>query len=166
MNTKPSTPPRAPRGGHRRRRGLLSQPRIGYQPTQPQLSIRIDRRRAADLGVNLNDLAQTLRATVDGFRVTDLSVGDEAIPIYLEAGAGAIRDPSDLVNLYIRTDNGGRVPLTALVTLREEGVAGQLDRQAQRRAIPPLPTMWPPGFHSKAPSIRSARSPPTPSETR
>ena len=116
--------------------GLLSQPRIGYQPTQPQLSIRIDRRRAADLGVNLNDLAQTLRATVDGFRVTDLSVGDEAIPIYLEAGAGAIRDPSDLVNLYVRTDNGGRVPLTALVTVLEEGVAGQLDRQAQRRAIP------------------------------
>jgi len=116
--------------------GPLSQPRIGYQPTQPQLSVRIDRRRAADLGVNLNDLAQTLRATVDGFRVTDLSVGDEAIPIYLEAGAGAIRDPSDLVNLYVRTDSGGRVPLTALVTLVEEGVAGQLDRQAQRRAIP------------------------------
>jgi multidrug efflux pump subunit AcrB len=116
--------------------GPLSQPRIGYQPTQPQLSVRIDRRRAADLGVNLNDLAQTLRATVDGFRVTDLSVGDEAIPIYLEAGAGAIQDPSDLVNLYVRTDSGGRVPLTALVTLVEEGVAGQLDRQAQRRAIP------------------------------
>ena len=68
--------------------------------------------------------------------MTDLSVGDEAIPIYLEAGAGAIRDPSDLVNLYVRTDSGGRVPLTALVTLLEEGVAGQLDRQAQRRAIP------------------------------
>ena len=116
--------------------GALSQPRIGYQPTQPQLSVRIDRRRAADLGVNLSDLALTLRATVDGFRVTDLSVGDEAIPIFLEAGAGTIQDPSDLVNLYVRTDSGDRVPLTALVTLVEEGVAGQLDRQAQRRAIP------------------------------
>ncbi len=39
---------------------ILSNPDISYQPTQPQLSIRIDRQRAADLGVDLDDLAQTI----------------------------------------------------------------------------------------------------------
>jgi hydrophobe/amphiphile efflux-1 (HAE1) family protein len=113
----------------------VRRPRISYQPTQPQLSVRVDRRRASDLDIPLQDLAQTLRAMIDGLDVVDLSVGDEAIPILLEAGAGAIDDPGDLVNLYVRAGTGSLVPLSSVVDLVEEGVAGELDRQAQRRAI-------------------------------
>ncbi|MEE4361977.1 MAG: efflux RND transporter permease subunit [Pseudomonadales bacterium] len=113
----------------------VSRPRISYQPTQPQLSVRIDRRRASDLGIPLEDLAQTLRAMIDGLDVIDLNVGDQAVPILLEAGTGTIDDPSDLVNLYVRTASGALIPLSSVVELVEEGVAGQLDRQAQRRAI-------------------------------
>jgi len=114
---------------------VISRPRISYQPTQPQLSVRIDRRRASDLGVSLDDLAQTLRAMIDGLDVIDLNVGDQAIPIILEAGARDINDPSDLVNLYLRTEDGALVPMSAVAELVEEGIASQLDRQAQRRAI-------------------------------
>ncbi|MEQ8860273.1 MAG: efflux RND transporter permease subunit [Pseudomonadales bacterium] len=114
--------------------GVL-QPRIGYQPTQPQLSVEVDRRRAADLGVPLADLAGTLQAMIDGQELVDLSVGDEAIPIFLEAPNGAIDEPSDLVNLYVRAGDDRLVPLSGLVTLKEEGVAAELDRHAQRRGI-------------------------------
>ena len=113
----------------------LGQASISYQPTQPQLSVRIDRRRAADLGVLLPDLATTLRAMIDGEEIIDLSVGDQAVPILLEGGSGAIEDPSDLVNLYVRSSDGALVPLSAMVSLVEEGVASELDRQDQRRAI-------------------------------
>ena len=37
----------------------LTQPRIAFDPTQPQLSVSIDRRRAADLGVDLPSLASS-----------------------------------------------------------------------------------------------------------
>jgi len=117
------------------RHPYLSDIRISYQPTQPQLSVQIDRRRASDLGIPLDDLADTLRVMIDGLEITDLNVQDSAIPIQLEAGAGAIDDPSDLINLYIRTDRGDLVPLSSLVTLKEEGVAAELDRHAQRRAV-------------------------------
>lgn len=113
----------------------ITDPEISYQPTQPQLSVRIDRRRAADLGVPLDDLAITLRAMIDGYDLVDLNIGDQAIPIYLEGSTGAINDPSDLVNLYVRSNSGALVPLSSLATLVEEGVAAQLDRHAQRRAI-------------------------------
>ncbi|MGM0593190.1 MAG: efflux RND transporter permease subunit [Pseudomonadota bacterium] len=113
----------------------LSQPEISYQPTQPQLSIEIDRRRAADLGIPLDGLAATLRAMVDGDEIVDLNVNDEAIPIRLEAGSGTINDPTDLVNLYVRSDNGRLLPLSSVVSLKEEGVAAELDRHEQRRAI-------------------------------
>ena len=113
----------------------VTRPRISYQPTQPQLAVRVDRRRAADLGVPLDDLAGTLRAMIDGQELVDLNVADEAVPIILEAGAEAVNDPSDLVNLYVRSADGALVPLSSIVTLVEEGVAAQLDRVAQRRSI-------------------------------
>ena len=113
----------------------VSRPRVNYQPTQPQLAVRVDRRRAADLGVPLDDLAGTLRAMIDGQELVDLNVSDQAVPIVLEGGAGAIDDPTDLVNLYVRSTDGTLVPMSSIVSLVEEGVAAQLDRVAQRRAI-------------------------------
>jgi multidrug efflux pump subunit AcrB len=117
------------------RDGRLSQPQISYQPTQPQLSIEVNRRRAADLGVDLDNLAQTLRAMIDGDEIIDLNVGDESVPIVLQAAAGEINDPTDLVNLYVRSSNDKMIPLSSMVTISEEGVAAELNRKAQRRSI-------------------------------
>jgi hydrophobe/amphiphile efflux-1 (HAE1) family protein len=113
----------------------LSRPNISYDPTQPQLTVEIDRRRAADLGIDLPGLAATLRAMIDGDELIDLNIEDEAVPILLESASGKINDPSDLVNLYVSTTGGGLLPLSSIVTLKEEGVASELGRQAQRRAI-------------------------------
>jgi multidrug efflux pump subunit AcrB len=117
------------------RSDILADPEISYQPTQPQLSIRIDRQRAADLGVPLSELESTLRVMVDGDDLIDLNVGDQAIPIFLESASGAIRNPSDLRNLYVRNGEGGLIPLSSLTTIVEEGAAAELDRTGQRRAI-------------------------------
>jgi multidrug efflux pump subunit AcrB len=113
----------------------IEQPQISYDPTQPQLSVTIDRRRAADLGIDLDNLALTLRAMIDGDELVDLNIEDEAVPILLESSSGDINDPSDLINLYVSTASGALLPLSSVVSLKEEGVAAQLDRHSQRRAI-------------------------------
>lgn len=117
------------------RAALLAQPEISYQPTQPQLSIRIDRRRAADLGVSLDELAATLPAMVGGEEIVDLNVDDQAVPIFLVSPKDVMSDPGDLRNLYVRSSSGSLVPLSTLATIVEEGVAAELDRTEQRRAI-------------------------------
>ncbi|MDJ0916606.1 MAG: efflux RND transporter permease subunit [Woeseiaceae bacterium] len=113
----------------------FTRPRISYDPTQPQLSVEIDRRRAADLGVDLTELAATLRAMIDGDELIDLNIDDEAIPIRLESGSGDINDPSDLVNLYVSANDGQLVPLSSIVRLEEAGVVTELNRNGQRRSI-------------------------------
>lgn len=113
----------------------VTRPRISYQPNKPQLAVQVDRQRAADLGIPLDSLAQTLAVMVDGQRIIDLNADDQTVPIMLEAGSSNINDPGDLVNLYVRTDSGALVPLSSVVTLQERGVADQLDRREQRRAI-------------------------------
>ncbi|MEL7430429.1 MAG: efflux RND transporter permease subunit, partial [Pseudomonadota bacterium] len=113
----------------------LSDPRVQYQATQPQLSLRIDRSRITDLGVDMDDLASTLRALVDEEELTELTIGDEAVPIMLQSKPGSVRDPADLLNLSTRTTDGTLVRLSQIVSLSEGGVAAELDRHGQRRAI-------------------------------
>ncbi|MGI0152183.1 MULTISPECIES: efflux RND transporter permease subunit [Idiomarina] len=110
-------------------------PRISYQPTQPQLRVNIDRKRAEELGVPLSDISTTLRAAINGDNVADLNVGDQSVRIILQAQRSLINDPSDLMNLYVGSSASGLVPLSSIATISEEGVAADLGRRAQRRAI-------------------------------
>lgn len=113
----------------------LGTPRISYEPTQPQMRINIDRRRADELGVPLNDIAATLRAAVNGDDIADLNVGDQSIPIMLQSSERNTGNPADLTNLYVKSESGSLVPLSSIAYISEEGVAAELERQAQRRAI-------------------------------
>ncbi len=113
----------------------LDDPEIEYQQTQPQLSVKVDRGRAEDLGVAVEGITDTLRAMVDGLEVAELNVNDRTIPVRIESAAGAINDPSDLSNLFVPSKTGDLVPLSAFITLEEVGVAAELDRAGQKRAI-------------------------------
>lgn len=113
----------------------LSRLRVQYQATQPQLSIQLDRDRAADLGVPIRAVAATLRALVDEEALTELTIDDAAVPIILQSAVGAIRDPMDLLNLTVRAESGALIPLSQLVRFTEIAVAAELDRHAQRRAV-------------------------------
>ena len=131
--------------------------RLSYQPTQPQLRINIDRVRAQQLGVALDDIATTLRVAINGDELVDLNVADQAVPLILQANRSLVGAPADLINLYLGTNpqpsppeaanheqrntaNGlsaGRslVPLASVANISEEGVAAELERHSQRRAI-------------------------------
>lgn len=113
----------------------LGRPDIGYQPTQPQIRVNIDRRRAEELGVPFTDISTTLRAAINGDDVTDLNIGDQAVPLILQSTNKTTADPSELTNLYVKSNNGMLVPLSSLAFISEEGVAAELQRHAQRRAI-------------------------------
>jgi len=113
----------------------LEEPEIEYQQTQPQLTVRVDRRKAEDLNVSVNAISTTLRAMVEKLEVTELNVNGRSIPILLESASGTIDDPRDLHNLFVRSDNGELLPLSAFVTLEEAGIAAELDRTGQKRAI-------------------------------
>lgn len=109
--------------------------RVEYRATQPEISIEIDRSRATDLGVDIEDLATTIQVLIDEFEVGELIVDDQSIPIMLQAVDGAVKGPDDIGNLYVSADNGRLVPLTQLVRFSESSIAAELDRHAQRRAI-------------------------------
>jgi multidrug efflux pump subunit AcrB len=108
---------------------------VQFDTSQSQLSFDIDREKANDLQVPLTAISQTLQVMVDRLDVVDLSIDDEAVPIMLGSLKGSINDPRDLLNIFIPNDEGQLIPLSALVNVTESGVAAELDRHEQRRAI-------------------------------
>ena len=113
----------------------LQNVRVEFRATQPQISVEINRRRATDLGVSIETLAQTIQTLVDKREIAEFSIDDQIVPVILQATAGAVNDPSDLRNLYVRGTGGKMIPLSQLVTFKENAVAAELDRHGQRRAI-------------------------------
>lgn len=72
---------------------------------------------------------------VDRQDLLDLSVDDQAVPVMVSSAFGVINDPDDLLNLFVTNTDDELVPLSALVTVEERGVAAELDRVEQRRTI-------------------------------
>ena len=108
---------------------------IGYDTTQAQLSVKVDRDRARQLGIDLDDVASFIAIALDGQEIAEIHQDDEAIPVILSFGSGTIRDPADLENLFVRAGDGPMVPLSSTVELEDTAVAPQLTREERMRAI-------------------------------
>ncbi|MCB1499295.1 MAG: efflux RND transporter permease subunit [Bauldia sp.] len=110
--------------------------RLNYDTTQPQLSIRIDRARAADVGVPVQNISAIIQTLLDGRKLGTFNIGDERIQIRAVAPDGMIQDPAGLDRIQLRTATDRLVPLSSLVSFEEVAVAPTLQRQDQRRAVP------------------------------
>ena len=107
-----------------------------YKETRPQLRVEVDRQRAADLGVSVSEIGTTLETMLGSRRVTTFERDGEEYDVVLQAGREDRSDPSDLTNLYVRSERSGElVPLGNLVTLREMAASGELDRFNRIRSI-------------------------------
>ncbi len=113
----------------------LGDVRVDYEVSKPQLTLEIDRARAAELGVPLADLSLLLRALVDGTEVTQLSVGDRTVPVRLENDTRGATDPRQLLEQRLLTADGRQVPLAQFVRITETAIAGELNRLGQRRVV-------------------------------
>ncbi|MDZ3822761.1 MAG: efflux RND transporter permease subunit [Pseudoxanthomonas sp.] len=107
-----------------------------YKETRPQLRIEIDRVRASDLGVSVAEIGRALETMMGGRRVTTFVQDGEEYDVIVQAQEADRATPSDLRNLYVRSQRtGGLVPLANLVSLQEIAEPGSLNRFNRLRAI-------------------------------
>jgi HAE1 family hydrophobic/amphiphilic exporter-1 len=109
--------------------------RVSFQTSQPQLTMHIDRARAAELGVPVEGLDVVLRALVDGYEAAEMTVGDRTVPVMVESSNRGATDPADLLMLNVRAAGDRLVPLTQFVRFEESAIAGELERFGQRRSV-------------------------------
>lgn len=115
--------------------GRFQNVRLNYEANQAQLSVTVDRERAADLGININGLAAALQAMLEGTSVVDIYVEGQAYPVVMSSTTQPINDPMDLENIFLKAGDGKIVPMSSIASLEEKAVAPQLSREQQLRAV-------------------------------
>jgi multidrug efflux pump len=114
----------------------LANVQSNYEERKPQLRVAVDRDRAADLGISLQTVGRTLETVLGSRIVTTYVDRGREYNVILQGEAKSRASPSDLQNLYVRSDRSGElVPLGNLVRLEETSGAMQLSRFDRLRSI-------------------------------
>ncbi|QQP88244.1 efflux RND transporter permease subunit [Skermanella sp. TT6] len=100
-----------------------------FEATRPQFNVLIDRRKADDLEIGIEQIGSTLQTMLASREVTDYVNRGRVYPVIIQARDSDRRTPADLKNIFVRSGTGGSlVPLNALVTLEELAAAPELLR--------------------------------------
>ncbi len=113
----------------------IQDPDSDYKETRPQMRVEIDRARAADLGVSVQEIGRTLETMMGSRQVTTYIDNGEEYDVMLQAGRENRMSPADLANTYVRGRDGALIPLSNLVTLGEIAEPGSFNRFNRLRAI-------------------------------
>jgi multidrug efflux pump len=101
---------------------LFFLPRVDPSPTKPQLDVKIDRAKAADLRVPISDVAATLETLLGSRRMTQFQRGNQQYDVLVQVEDANRTTPSDLARLYVKSTGGNLVQLSNLVTYNESVV--------------------------------------------
>lgn len=105
---------------------------------KPEYLVRINRERAAALGVSVEDIAVALRIMVGGdervSRFRDATVGDD-YDVQVRLAEGKRNDRETIARLYVPRQGGGLVRLDNVVDIVEGQTASRIDRLDRQRQV-------------------------------
>jgi hydrophobic/amphiphilic exporter-1 (mainly G- bacteria), HAE1 family len=105
---------------------------------KPELRVNIDRDRAADLGVEVQDIALALRLMVGGdervSRFRDAALNDD-YDVQVRLDEQWRSDASTVARLYVPSRRGGLIRLDNVVDLETAATASRIDRLDRQRVV-------------------------------
>jgi multidrug efflux pump len=100
-----------------------------FELTRPELRVMIDRDRAADLDITIEDVGLTLQTMLASRQVTTYMDRGQEYDVIVQAADRDRATPEDLGQIYLRPREGGElIPLRALVRVEEVGANPDLRR--------------------------------------
>jgi multidrug efflux pump len=111
------------------------QPDTDLRLNKPELLIEVDRDRAADQGVAVDQVARTVETMLGGRNVTRYKRGSDQYDVIVQTVATGRATPDDIAKLFVRTRNDTMVPLSSIVKVSESVAARELNHFNQRRSV-------------------------------
>lgn len=99
---------------------------VNLKFNKPEILIRPDREKAADLGVSVADINQTLQLAYSGLRLSYFNMKGKQYQVIGQADRVNRDDPNDLKQLYVRNNRGQMISLDNLVKMEEVSAPPQL----------------------------------------
>ncbi len=102
---------------------------------KPELSIAVNRERAADMGVSVEAIGRAIETMMGGRQVTRFKREGDQYDVIVQMEAESRNTPEDINKIFVRNRSAQMVPLSALVSVKETIAPRQLNHFGQRRAI-------------------------------
>ena len=107
-----------------------------YEPGKPEVQVRINRDKAAELGVSVASIASALRTLVGGDeQVTTYREGQDRYNVQLRVAEEFRNSPEALERLFVPSSKLGNVPLSNVAELIETSGPTQIMRWNRQRQI-------------------------------
>src|SRR5881396_1392962 len=101
-----------------RQRPELANLFTSFNPTTPQVSVQLDREKARELGVPINDVFSALSAFMGGAYVNDFNRFGRLYRVYVQAEPAFRGKPENIGQLYVRSKTtSDMVPLSTLLRI-------------------------------------------------
>ena len=101
----------------------------------PERLLRIDRQRAADLGVTPAQIARTLQTAVAGSSAGDFRTGGDEFRILVQLAGARQVSPQELLALTLTTADGRQVTLGSVADFELARGPMQIEREDQQRLV-------------------------------
>ncbi len=92
----------------------LANAQTTYSASYPQYTLTVDNVKALSMGLNLDDLYNTLASTIGASYVNDFTLYSRNFKVMVQAEDSARQSPEQVGNLYIKSNNGAMVPMAAV----------------------------------------------------
>jgi hydrophobic/amphiphilic exporter-1 (mainly G- bacteria), HAE1 family len=102
---------------------------------KPELAVRLDRAKAADLGVQISDAADALRLLVGGDQITTYNEGGEQYDVFLRARPTDRTAEAALAALTVPSSRLGSVSLDNLATFGRSEAPSEIMRLQRQRQV-------------------------------
>jgi multidrug efflux pump len=110
-------------------------PLIDVKVDQPESQIEIDRDKVAQLGLNLQTVAQDLSAAIGGNFVNRFSVAGRSYKVIPQLLRGERLNPSQLNDIYVTGPGGQLIALSAIATIHDVVAPRSLNRFQQLNSV-------------------------------
>lgn len=104
-----------------------------YEEEREEISIEIDKSRAADLGLEVSDISEALRIALEGQVISELLDGDRAYNIRLRLPANRITSPDALNSVLVGIRDDKPIRLIEVAKIRLEQSPSLIKRDNQQR---------------------------------
>jgi len=106
-----------------------------YEGGLPELQVHIDRQKAADLGVSVDDIAATMRTMLQGDVATRFREGQDTYDVRLQLQEKDRNDPAIIAGLTVPSSKVGQARLDNVASLTHGTGPVEIDRQDRQRQI-------------------------------
>lgn len=99
---------------------------VNLKFNKPELNVNINREKAASIGVNVSDIAQTLQLALSGQRFSYFNIDGKQYQVIGQMERAKRNEPLDLKSMYVKNSTGEMIQLDNLVKIEEQSSPPQL----------------------------------------